>query len=54
MDKDALTACALANGWTMIAGNPSLTKPSSPKEAIVRMLGCGTPEATQLLHRDKP
>ncbi len=38
MDKDALTAWALANGWTMIAGNPSLTKPSSPKEAIVRML----------------
>ena len=41
MDKDALTAWALANGWTMIAGNPSLTKPSSPKEAIVRMLPTG-------------
>ncbi|MBR0650683.1 hypothetical protein GXW78_13485 [Roseomonas terrae] len=38
MDKDALTAWALANGWTMIAGNPSLTKPTAPKEAIVRML----------------
>jgi len=38
MDKDALTAWALANGWTMIGGNPALTKPSSPKEAIVRML----------------
>lgn len=38
MDKDALTAWALANGWTMIGGHPSLTKPSSPKEAIVRML----------------
>ena len=38
MDKDALTAWALANGWTIIAGAPSLTKPSSPKEAIVRMV----------------
>jgi hypothetical protein len=37
MDKDELTAWALANGWQMIAGCPSLTKPSSPKEAIVRM-----------------
>jgi hypothetical protein len=38
MDKDALTAWALANGWQMIGGCPSLTKPSSPKEAIVRMV----------------
>jgi hypothetical protein len=38
MDKDALTAWALANGWQMIAGNPSLTKPSAPKEAIVRLV----------------
>ena len=37
MDKDALTAWALKNGWQMIAGCPSLTKPSSPKEAIVRL-----------------
>ncbi len=37
MDKDALTAWALANGWQMIAGYPSLTKPSAPKEAIVRL-----------------
>ena len=37
MDKDALTAWALANGWQMIAGCPSLTKPSAPKEAIVRL-----------------
>ena len=37
MDKDELTAWALANGWRMIAGRPSLTKPSSPGEAIVRM-----------------
>jgi hypothetical protein len=38
MDKDELTAWALANGWQMIAGCPSLTKRSSPKEAIVRMV----------------
>ena len=38
MDKDALTAWALGNGWTMVAGMPSLTKPSAPKEAIVRMV----------------
>ena len=37
MDKDELTTWALANGWQMIAGCPSLTKPRSPKEAIVRM-----------------
>ena len=38
MDRDELTAWALANGWQMIAGCPSLTKPSAPKEAIVRMV----------------
>jgi hypothetical protein len=38
MDKDELTSWALSNGWQMIAGCPSLTKPSSPKEAIVRMV----------------
>ena len=38
MDKGELTNWALANGWQMIAGCPSLTKPSSPKEAIVRMV----------------
>jgi len=37
MDKTELTSWALANGWQMIAGCPSLTKPSAPKEAIVRM-----------------
>jgi hypothetical protein len=42
MDKDELTAWALGNGWQMIAGMPSLTKPSSPKEAIVRMALKGT------------
>ncbi|SHJ90042.1 hypothetical protein SAMN02745194_03683 [Roseomonas rosea] len=38
MDKDELTAWALANGWQLMAGAPCLTKPSSPKEAIVRMV----------------
>ncbi len=38
MDRDELTNWALANGWQMIAGCPSLTKPSAPKEAIVRMV----------------
>lgn len=38
MDKQELTAWALANGWQVIAGCPSLTKPSSPKEAIVRLV----------------
>jgi hypothetical protein len=38
MDKNELTSWALANGWQMIAGCPSLTKPSRPKEAIVRMV----------------
>ena len=38
MDKEALTSWVLANGWQMIAGCPSLTKPRSPKEAIVRLV----------------
>lgn len=38
MDKDELTAWALRNGWQMMAGAPSLTKPSAPKEAILRMV----------------
>ena len=38
MDKDELMRWALASGWTMIAGHPSLTKPSRPAEAIVRMI----------------
>src|ERR1700756_1334685 len=38
MDKEELTTWALANGWQIIADCPSLTKPSSPKEAIVRMV----------------
>ena len=38
MDKDELTRWALANGWQMIDGHPSLTKPASPRQAIVRMV----------------
>jgi len=38
MGKDELTKWALENGWQMIAGCPSLTKPSAPKEAIVCMV----------------
>jgi hypothetical protein len=38
MTQDELTDWALRNGWQIIAGCPSLTKPSSPKEAIVRMV----------------
>jgi hypothetical protein len=38
MDKSELTRWALANGWQMIADCPSLMKPSSPKDAIVRMV----------------
>jgi hypothetical protein len=37
VDKDALTNWALSNGWQLIAGYPSLTKPSAPKEAVVRL-----------------
>jgi hypothetical protein len=38
MQRDELTTWALSNGWQIIADCPSLTKPSSPKEAIVRMV----------------
>ena len=38
MTKDELLNWALSNGWQMIAGHPSLTKPSSPKDAIVRLI----------------
>jgi hypothetical protein len=38
MTKEELTAWALSNGWQMIGGHPSLTKPSAPKEAIVRLV----------------
>jgi hypothetical protein len=42
MTKDELTAWALATGWTMISGHPSLSKPSRPGDAIVRMVLKGT------------
>jgi hypothetical protein len=42
MNKDDLLRWALANGWTMIDGHPSLTKPSRPSEAIVRLILKGT------------
>ena len=38
MTQDELTQWALANGWQMLAGFPSLTKPSSPTTAIVRLV----------------
>lgn len=38
MDKAELTEWALAHGWQMVSGMPSLTKPTAPKEAIVRMV----------------
>jgi hypothetical protein len=38
MTREELTAWALGNGWQIIAGHPSLTKPSAPKEAVVRMV----------------
>jgi hypothetical protein len=37
MTKEDLTAWALKNGFTMVAGHPSLTKPSRKTEAIVRI-----------------
>jgi len=42
MTKDELTNWALANGWQMIADHLSLTKPSRPSEAIVRLVLKGT------------
>ena len=38
MTQEELTAWALGNGWQMIAGFPSLTKPSQPGTAIVRLV----------------
>jgi hypothetical protein len=38
MTKDEITAWALANGWQMIDGAPSLTKPAKPHPAIVRLV----------------
>ena len=38
MTQAELTDWALRNGWQMMGGMPSLAKPSSPKQAIVRMV----------------
>ena len=38
MTKDEITTWALANGWQMIDGAPSLTKPGAPHPAIVRLV----------------
>ncbi len=38
MTKDELTTWALANGWQTIDGHPSLTRPSTPGVAIVRLV----------------
>jgi len=42
MTKDEITSWALANGWRMMDGFPSLTKPSAPHPAIVRLVLKGT------------
>jgi hypothetical protein len=38
LSKEELTAWALANGWRIIAGHPSLTKPGAPNDPIVRLV----------------
>ncbi|HEY5336558.1 MAG TPA: hypothetical protein VIJ85_00010 [Rhizomicrobium sp.] len=38
MTKDELSNWALRNGWQMIAGHPSLTRPSRPADVIVRLV----------------
>jgi hypothetical protein len=38
MTKEEITAWALANGWQMMDGVPSLTKPAAPHPAIVRLI----------------
>jgi hypothetical protein len=38
MTKDEMTTWALSNGWQTIEGHPSLTKPSAPSVAIVRLV----------------
>jgi hypothetical protein len=36
--KEELTAWALRNGWKILGGHPSLSKPSQPGNAIVRLV----------------
>ena len=38
MTQEELKAWAAKSGWQMMGGHPSLTKPSAPKEAIVRLV----------------
>ena len=38
MTNEELTAWALRNGWRMLGGHLSLSKPSQPASAIVRMV----------------
>ena len=38
MTQEELKAWALKSGWTVVGGVPCLTKPSAPKEAIVRLV----------------
>ena len=38
MTKEELTVWALANGWRVVAGHPSLTKPGAPNDPIVRLV----------------
>jgi hypothetical protein len=38
MTKEELTDWAMKNGWQMIGGFPSLTRPSRPADAIVRLV----------------
>ena len=37
LTKEELTVWALANGWRVIAGHPSLTKPEASNDPIVRL-----------------
>ena len=38
MTREDLTGWALASGWKMVGGHPSLCKPARPTEAIVRLV----------------
>lgn len=38
MTKEELTGWALAHGWKLIAGHPSLTRPGAPNDPIVRLV----------------
>ena len=38
MTKEELTAWALSKGWRIIKGHPSLTKPGTQTDPIVRLL----------------